>query len=64
MNYGFYTVRTWRVELLRNTAGLAEGRVRYRVSPAAIIDEARTWVATERDGLIWRMRIPPRSSTR
>jgi hypothetical protein len=54
---GLYSVRAWDVEPLEQRAALASGRVRYRVGPGAITDEARVWVSSERDGLIWRMRI-------
>jgi hypothetical protein len=55
--HGPYTVTTWRVEALGASAALAHGRVRYQLPQGAITDEARIWVATERDELIWRMRI-------
>ena len=52
-----YAVKTWRVELLGESAGLADGRVRYRYGHGGFTDEPRVWVATERDRQIWRMRI-------
>jgi class 3 adenylate cyclase len=52
-----YAVKTWRVEALGQRAGIADGRVRYRLGPGGFTDESRVWVATERDQQIWRMRI-------
>jgi len=57
MTRGLYSVRNWAVELLDPHTAIADGRVRYWVGKAAITDEARVWVSSERDGLIWRMRI-------
>jgi hypothetical protein len=54
---GLYTVKTWNVELARPKTGLAESRVRCEARRGSITDEARIWLATELDGLIWRMRI-------
>ena len=55
--HGLYAVKKWRVESLGQHAALADGRIRYQVQPGAITDEPRVWISTERDGLIWRMRI-------
>jgi hypothetical protein len=57
MGHGLYTVRNWAVELLDPHTAIADGRVRYRVGASGLTDEARVWVSSERDGLIWRMRI-------
>jgi hypothetical protein len=57
MTRGLYTVRNWAVELLDPHTALAGGRVRYRIGTTGITDEGRVWVSSERDGLIWRMRI-------
>lgn len=57
MSRGMYSVRNWHVELLDPKTGLADGRVRYRVDRTGITDEARVWVSSERESLIWRMRI-------
>jgi hypothetical protein len=57
MGHGLYTVRNWAVELLDPHTALADGRVRYRVGATGITDEPRVWVSSERDALIWRMRI-------
>ena len=57
MTRGLYTVRNWAVELLDPHTAIANGRVRYRIGETGITDEARVWVSSERDGLIWRMRI-------
>jgi hypothetical protein len=57
MAHGLYTVTTWHVEALLPSAALADGRVRYQLPRGALTDEPRIWVATERDELIWRMRI-------
>ncbi len=57
MTRGLYTVRNWAVELLDPHTAIADGRVRYRVGASGISDEGRVWVSSERDGLIWRMRI-------
>ncbi len=57
MTRGMYTVRNWAVELLDAHTAIADGRVRYRTSATGITDEGRVWVSSERDGLIWRMRI-------
>jgi hypothetical protein len=57
MTRGLYTVKNWAVELLDPHTAIADGRVRYRVGPTGISDEARVWVSSERGGLIWRMRI-------
>ena len=57
MTRGLYTVRNWAVELLDPHTAIAGGRVRYRIGKTGITDEPRVWVSSERDGLIWRMRI-------
>lgn len=54
---GIYTVTGWRVEPLGHRAGLADSRVRYRFGPGGFTDEGRSFLATELDGLIWRMRV-------
>jgi hypothetical protein len=54
---GLYAVTTWRVEPARPKTAFAEARVRYETTPHAFTDEARTFLASELDGLIWRMRI-------
>jgi hypothetical protein len=57
MTRGLYTVKNWAVELLDPHTAIADGRVRYRIGATGITDESRVWVSSERDGLIWRMRI-------
>ena len=57
MTRRLYTVNNWAVELLDQHTAIADGRVRYRIGATGITDEARVWVSSERDGLIWRMRI-------
>jgi hypothetical protein len=57
MSHGIYSVTSWRLEPLSEHAAIAVGRVRYRVAPAGFTDESRVWLASERDKLIWRMRI-------
>jgi hypothetical protein len=54
---GLYAVKSWRVDLIRPQIGLAEARVRYESTPGAITDEPRRFLASDQDGLIWRMRI-------
>jgi hypothetical protein len=55
--HGIYAVKSWQVEPLGQRAGLVDGRVRYRYGRRGFTDEHRVWVSTERDGLIWRMRV-------
>ena len=54
---GIYNVKTWRIESLSLHAAMAFGRVRYSIGKVGFTDEARVWLASERDGQIWRMRI-------
>jgi hypothetical protein len=55
--HGIYAVKAWNVELLTQHAALAVGRVRYSVGETGFTDEPHVWLASEQDGLIWRMRV-------
>lgn len=57
MSDGVYAVKSWDIELLTRHAALTLGRVRYRTGVGGFTDESRVWLTSERDGLIWRMRI-------
>jgi len=54
---GLYAVPAWEPVLVGPHIGLVDSRVRYRVGPNGITDEHRWWLASERDELIWRMRV-------